>query len=350
MQIHDQMGQITMRFAVLLLELLAITASFPVSAQQPNTPVDTDSDGLSDQLEHSLLAQFAPSFMIGKGECANLPAEFRSVTVSPEVQAENGTIYGQAFPAKSSTTAAPVAEIHYFHLWSKDCGAHGHPLDTEHVAVLVRASGSDTEQAKWHAIYWYAAAHENTVCDVSQISRASTLHATDRGAKVWISPSKHASYLDERLCQSGCGADRCEAMIALPPGKLINLGEPGAPMNGSLFAESKQWPLAAKMGTSNFPDEAVARLEQLPNTEIAWFNPGKHPAQGVISASGSTYNALSTSGQNTSDAISVAEDSTGNALEKSYSSTVHALGTSARKVGKALHVTPTEKKPEQNPE
>ena len=201
-------------------------------------------------------------------------------------------------------------------------------------------------KAKWRAIYWYAAAHENTVCDVSQISRASTIRAADHGAKVWISPSKHASYLDERLCQAGCGADRCEAMVALPPGKLINLGEPGAPMNGSLFTGSKQWPLAEKMRASNFPDEPVARLEELPDTEIAWFNPGRHPAQGVISASGSTYNALSTGSQNTSAAISVAQDSTGNALEKGYNSTVHALGASTRKVAKALHVTPAEKKPE----
>ena len=132
------------------------------------------------------------------------------------------------------------------------------------MSVLVRASANDSDKAKWRAIYWYAAAHENTICDVSQISRASTIHAADHGAKVWISPSKHASYLDERLCQAGCGADRCEAMVALPPGKLINLGEPGAPMNGSLFAESKQWPLAEKMRASNFPDEPVTRLEELP--------------------------------------------------------------------------------------
>ena len=151
---------------------------------------------------------------------------------SPEIQEENGTIYAQVSPAQTSTAAAPVAEIHYYHLWGKDCGSHGHPLDAEHVSVLVRASGMDTAPAKWRAIYWYAAAHENTVCDVSQISRASTINATDRGAKVWISPAKHASGSDERLCQAGCGADKCEAMVALSSGKLINLGEPDAPMNG----------------------------------------------------------------------------------------------------------------------
>lgn len=339
-----------MRVAILLAILLVTSPVGVANAQQTGqasqSQADTDHDGLGDQLEQNLLTQFAPRFMIGRKDCSNFPAEFRTATASPVMQEENGAIYGQVFPARSSTSTAPEAEIHYFHLWSKDCGAHGHPLDAEHVSVLVRASAGDTTQAKWHAVYWYAAAHENTVCDVSQISRASTIDATDRGAKVWISPAKHASYLDERLCQAGCGADKCEAMVALAPGKLINLGELGAPMNGSLFTASKQWPLATKMRTANFPAEPVARLEALPTTEIAWFNPGRHPAQGVISASGSTFNALSSGSENTSAAISVAQDSTGNALEKGYSSTIHALGTSAHSVGKALHVIPAEKKTE----
>jgi hypothetical protein len=207
------------------------------------------------------------------------------------------------------------------------------------VSVLVRASGADLASATWKAAYWYAAAHENTVCDVSQIARASTIHAQDRGAKVWISPGKHASYLNETLCQRGCGADRCQEMTALRPGKLINLGEPGHPMNGSLFISSNRWPLAGKMATTNFPENAVARLNQFPATDIAWYSAGRHPAQGVIAISSSTEDAIAGVGQNTTTAISVAGDSTGNALQKSYRHTVHALGSSARHVGNALHVT-----------
>ena len=44
----------------------------------------------------------------------------------------------------------------------------------------LRASDADV---KWKAVYWYAAAHENTVCDVSQIARAKTLHAEEHGRK-----------------------------------------------------------------------------------------------------------------------------------------------------------------------
>ena len=342
-------------------------AAVPLGAQQQLTVetgfhTDSDHDGLSDALEQQLLNQFTPKFMVGEHDCSISPAVFEPEMQPPEVQADNGTIYGQVFPAKDATDHSMVVEIHYYHLWRMDCGGHGHPLDTEHVAVLVRASDTHLATATWKAVDWYAAAHENTVCDVSQIARASTLHAEDHGATVWISPGKHASYLNGTLCQQGCGADRCENMVPLQPAALINLGEPGHPMNGSLFVSSSAWPLMAKMSASNFPSAPVARLNQLPDTDIAWFNPGRHPAQGVIArssiteqaiagagrntttalslAGNSTGNALSITGGSTEQALSTTNDSTGNALQKSYRHTSHALGTSARHVGEALHSTP----------
>jgi hypothetical protein len=322
----------------------------PFIAQEPlNGPpmLDSDHDGLSDAVEQALLMQFAPTFLVGRKDCSNIPAEFAPNTARPIVERENGTIYGQVFLSKSTTKDVPVVELHFYHLWRVDCGEHGHPFDAEHVAVLVRGSSADLASAHWQALYWYAAAHENTVCDVSQIARASTLDATDHGAKVWISPDKHASYLNATLCKRGCGADRCEAMVPLPPGRIINLGEAGHPMNGSTFITSSAWPLASKMTMTNFPPEPIARLDQMPATDIAWFNPGRHPAQGIISISASTESAIANSGTDTTAAISVAEDSTGNALQKSYRKTKHALDKSARAVGRALHGTP---KPEQNSE
>ena len=317
--------------------------------------VDSDHDGLSDALEQSLLVQFAPAFQIGEHDCSKVPAEFEAGVKTPHPATENGTIYGQVSLAHGASSGAPIAEIHYYHLWTRDCGGHGHPLDTEHVAVLVRASDANLERARWKAEYWYAAAHENTVCDVSQIARASTLHAEDHGATVWISPGKHASYLNQTLCQRGCGADRCERMMALKQAGIINLGEVGAPMNNSLFIGSSAWPLASKMTHTNFPAEPIARLEALPDTDIAWFNAGRHPAQQIISISSSvrdatgqsiaggghdTTAAISVAGDSTGDALATAQESTGNALGKSYRKTKHALGSSARHVGNALGVTP----------
>jgi hypothetical protein len=338
--------------------LLAQPQERVASLKTDSGRLDSDGDGLSDALEQALMVQFVPTFMIGRQDCSGVPSEFQADSVRPIAMAESGTlgavgtvgtIYGEVFPAKGFRGKDSVVEIHFYHLWRQDCGEHGHPLDAEHVAVLVRASGGGSALSKWKALYWYAAAHENTVCDVSQIARASTLKAEDRGAKVWVSPGKHASYLNETLCERGCGADRCEEMTALDLGQLINLGEPGHPMNGAMFASSNLWPLAGKMEVTNFPESAVTRLNRLPETDIAWFRPGRHPVQGIIAISSSTQGAIAESGRNTTGAISgagdstdaaisVAGDSTGNALEKSYRKTAHAVGTSADHVGKALHL------------
>lgn len=316
-----------------------LCASYAASAQRA-TGADSDSDGLPDVLEQALLVQFTPRFMVGQGDCSDAPSEFKADVKAPKVKAQNGTIYGQVFPAKGA--ASREVEIHYYHLWRADCGKRGHALDTEHVSALVRESAGE-----WTALYWYAAAHESTICDVSQIARASTLGAAHRGPVVWISPGKHASYFDQAMCEGGCGADRCERMVPLRVPAVINLGEVGHPMNGSVFMASKSWPLREKMETSNFPAEVLARVDQLPATEIAWFHAGRHPAQGVIAVSSTTEDALAKGGAETSDALATgdahtsralatAHDSTGNALEKSYRKTIHALGISAWHVRKAL--------------
>jgi hypothetical protein len=346
--------------SVFVLALAAIAPHSIAQSLQPAPPaIDSDHDGLSDDLEQSLLVQFAPKFLIGAHDCSNIPAEFQPGNSTPLVKAENGTIYGQVFPTKDLIDGAPAAEIHYYHLWRIDCGPHGHLLDTEHVSVLVRADPAqapspDPASANWKALYWYAAAHENTVCDVSQIAHASTLHAENSGPIVWISPGKHASYLNQALCEKGCGADRCENMTALAPAKLINLGEATHPMNGSVFIASSAWPLAAKMTATNFPPAVLARLGELPDSEIVWFNAGKHPKQGIIAASDTagrdTLSGLNTAANDTDNSIAIAEDSSGNALQKSYRHTRHALGASARHVGKALGIKEhPDKQPDQQP-
>jgi hypothetical protein len=303
---------------------------------------DSDHDGLSDALEQRLLVQFSPSFFIASHDCAGTPAQFHRDLAHPTPEAEDGSIYGQVTPSHTSPHGRPTAEIHYYHLWDRDCGPHGHILDTEHVSALVEAPAAAS--GPWKALAWYAAAHENTLCDVSQLARASALHAEDHGAAVWISPGKHASYLGESLCTAGCGADRCESMTALETTQLINLGEPGHPMNGSAFIDAPDWPLRAKMIASNFPPDSLA---QLPGDGIAWSNTGPHPAQGVIATSYSTGHALSVSGQNTTGALSQADDSTSSALAESARKTGRALGKSAQSVARALSLKPLHKKEQQ---
>jgi hypothetical protein len=318
-----------------LFVLSFVLHSLAIAAQNAQ-PADSDKDGLSDEVEQSLLTQFSPHFYVGQHDCAGLPAVFRPGLLQPIPQAEDGTVYGQVFPVRIAGITDPMAEVHFYDLWNRDCGAHGHQLDSEHVAVLVRASNRDLSAAKWKAVYWYAAAHENTVCDVSQLARASALKAEENGAQVWISPDKHAAYLAKSLCNHGCGADDCEAMKPMPTSRIINLGEPGHPMNGSEFVASNAWPLQQKMSQTNFPPEPIARLNALPHDDIAWFNAGRHPAQGVIAVSYTTGEAIAGSGEDTDAALTLASDKTGNALDKSYRNTKHALETTVRDVGKAL--------------
>jgi hypothetical protein len=260
---------------------------------------------------------------------------------------EDGTIYAQAFPRSVTARqrSSTEIELHFYHLWRTDCGRMGHPLDAEHVSALL--SGKGTNVKDWHAIYWYAAAHEDTVCDASQITRASTLHAENRGATVWISQGKHASFLEEELCRRGCGGDHCTDPRPMPIASLINLGELKATMNGAAWVKAPHWPLAEKMGRTDFTASRTARVDALPLTDIAWANPALRPQEaaiaggnaaidGTLLGGSSTSNALALSNRRTDTALVVAGNDTGNALSGAARSTGSALGKSYRNVRKAL--------------
>ncbi len=214
---------------------------------------DGDNDGIADELEQRLLIRFQPRFLVSAGDCATAPAEFVPGIASPTVKAANGTIYGQAFP-----TAGGI-ELHYYHLWSRDCGRRGHPLDAEHVSVLLKHKGQSDFQAR----YWYAAAHEDTLCDVSSAARAEDLKAVEDRPEIWISRGKHASFLRYDLCGGGCGAERCDRPKALAVARIVNIGEHGAPLNGAAWVASSAWPLAAKM-ESDFSPEVIDAIERAP--------------------------------------------------------------------------------------
>ena len=80
-------------------------------------------------------------------------------------------------------------------------------------------------------------------------------------------------------------------------------------------------------------------MNQLPSSDIAWFNPGRHPAQGVIARSSITEQAIAGGGRNATTAISLAGDSTGDALSKTSNSTGLALSTANDSTGNALQTS-----------
>ncbi len=312
-------------------------------------PADSDGDGLSDTLENALLQTFRPTLMVSTADCSTLPAQFKPGLVIPAVLQEDGTLYGQAFPRRTAPGEPPGIELHFYHLWRRDCGRMGHPLDAEHVAVLLESSaGAQPERTDaWTAVYWYAAAHEDTLCDASHLARASTLHATDKGAEIWISSGKHASFLTEEMCRHGCGGDQCQASKRVPSSTVINLGEAQHPMNGAAWTSSTHWPLRDKLLRSDFTPERLARLQRLPTTDIAWANPAKRPAQaailggntamdGTLKGGGATATALAVGGRSTDSALTVASDKTSGALGKATRSTGHALSKTLHSVRHAV--------------
>jgi hypothetical protein len=320
-------------FVALALFLLPASGQSPA----PGAPVDTDRDGLSDAIEDALLSQFAPRFMVSDDDCSLRPAQFLPHLDEPQVEKENGTIYGQAFPRQGRSGQV---ELHYYHLWRRDCGEKSHPLDAEHVSALVARD----EDSQWKAVYWYAAAHEDTVCDASQIARAAAVDGERHGPTVWISRGKHASFLNATICAHGCGGDKCPAMTPLADSVLINLGEPSNAMNGATWAGSHQWPLPDKMGRSDFAAARLRRLDQLPATSIAWANPGTPGMKSTIRVAdtvrGSTAGglnatsvALDTAQLNTEDALGTASGSTGRGLSKSARGVKKALRATAKKLG-----------------
>src|SRR5262245_2137510 len=240
-----------MRRLSLFVLLILLPAQFAFAQIQ-----DRDRDGLDDQFEQELLAKFLPTFMIAADDCDGLPAEFVADSSKPTVLAKNGAVYGQA-SRHSADDNGTFLEIHYYHLWSRDCGRVGHKLDPEHVSVLVTADNRDRPVSAWRARYWYAAAHENTLCDASNAATGAALEAEDHGATVWVSSGKHASFLSELKCRLGCGENRCKAMKLMQAATVINIGEPGVPMNGSVWAESDRWPLKSKM-RADFSEDVIA--------------------------------------------------------------------------------------------
>ena len=294
-----------------------------LSVAQLNTDRDSDHDGLSDTFEQTLLEQFRPTFMTSADDCAGLPSKFQPGLVNPNPVAADGTIYGQVFPLPNS----PNIEIHYYTLWDRDCGERGHPFDVEHVSVMV----SNTPGSASKALYWYAGAHEDTLCDISSGARAESLDAEEHGPRVWSSSGKHALYLRRSMCGHGCGADSCERDTVLPSdGIVINIGELKSPSNGALWAASAEWVLSQKMD-SDFAPAMLARLDATSGETVITLR-GNSSFRGTILGSEAVLDGAATGAQHTGAALDTANDHTASSLGKAS----HATGRSLRKAWNAV--------------
>lgn len=290
---------------------------------------DLDRDGVSDALEQELIERFLPRFWLDARECAERPARFYAGESTPRVQARDGTLYAQASPSAAPGIEGPALELHYYHLWDRDCGRLSpHALDAEHVAALVvRVDGG------WTAKYWYAAAHESTVCDASNAARADVVLAETRGPDVWVSAGKHASFLARELCgQRGCGVDDCGEARALVPRAIVNLGERGRPLNGADWVASADWPLEDKLG----PDFDRKLLDALAESEpavLARVNGDWRPTQFALSIGGDVLGAAGTAFRHGGGGVAAARHETGGALAETFRAAGSALLHVARALG-----------------
>jgi hypothetical protein len=307
---------------------LALAMCVSVVGQSAGVPVatqiDRDRDGIDDAVEQALLEHFVPSFMVSSGQCDVRPSLFLQGALDPVALQQDGTIYGQAFAISTAAAArrSVVVELHYYHLWQQDCRRTAHPLEVEHVSALVTADSMTAAPADWSALYWYASAQEGALCDKSHAARAGTLRAIDHGPVVYVSARNHASYLDASLCQQGCGVDSCDNLVPLAIPRVVNLGEPGAPLHGSDWTASTRWPLREQM-SSDFSDGLLADLQSPGSDPIVAI----HPAAPGTEATRATVNALSTAGKSTGHALGTANRNTGEALDTS----AHAVGNALRK-------------------
>lgn len=302
---------------VLVLALLVLAAPGGLAAQ------DLDRDGLDDEFEQALLERFVPSFYVSAGECDGLPASLAPGTDHPIVVDRNGTIHGRAFPL-----SAGGVELQYFHLWARDCGRAGHALDAEHVSALIERQADGT----WAARLWYAAAHEDTICDQSSGARASTLKAVTAGPPVFISRGKHASYLARGHCTRGCGGDACPLGQRLTVAALLNIGEPGAPLNGATWVTSARWPLGLKL-QSDFASEVRARLDRSHGERIVALTAHLRAPQAPVLAGDTALDGLLHAGNASTVALSTSGRAVTTGLGKSAASVARWLGLATGPAG-----------------
>lgn len=282
-----------------LIITIFLAAAVPAAAQ------DLDRDSLSDQLEQALLNRFAPTLLLTADECDGAPASFQSFRSDPFITAKDGTLYGQAFRIDSDDQR-PRIELHFFHLWSRDCGRLGHDLDAEHVSAIVSAARIDAPPSLWTADAWYAAAHEGSACDASSGARARVIKAETNGPRVFVSRGKHASYFDRGQCKWGCGGNECGEDRVIVPNAVINIGERGAPMNGALWIHSRRWPLVDKL-SSDFDPALRARLDAGGDDHVIPLMEHRRGPQAPVLAGATALDGLDTASTHTTGALTTAK-------------------------------------------
>ena len=269
---------------------------------------DLDHDNLPDKFEQQLLERFVPKFLVSANDCDVLPAAFAPHEPTPRPLTRTGALYGFVTPHANGDI-----EMHYYHLWARDCGRGSHPLDVEHVSVLLHSPHPDHSAKHWRAVAWMAAGHQGTICDTAHGARAHLLGAAQQGPTVWVSQGKHASFLSQSWCARGCGGDRCENTQIWHPREIVNLGSVEHPLNGASWIQSHEWPLAAKLHPEFSPavQTVISHADGITN-----LYPALVPVKATVLAGGTTLNLFEAGTQHAGSGVATGAASVTGSLRK----------------------------------
>ncbi len=169
---------------------------------------DSDADGLSDWTESELAQQYVPVLLFDEEETSCLDpvddmAMLWQATPSATFPAPSEGVPQVTAPAPSdSFDEAPYVVLTFVSAYTQDCGAWGmeidlgalkaHPGDTETAYLVLRRTGSWWEPAELRLKRHYEPVHTYT---------ASELRYTGTHPAIWVSESKHASYISDTECE-----------------------------------------------------------------------------------------------------------------------------------------------------
>jgi hypothetical protein len=215
---------------------------------------DGDADGIPDDFENNILYKFRPKWWIEQNDLAGKPIRMVPYSYSPQVQAKDGTIYGEVFRHNYCVqmvcscnscicTTFHWLEIHFFDLWDWDYGcqllnACRHQWDREHCSARLMHSGHDNPDcnpnyhppnesqilwnpSNWHIDLWKTFAHEGTSC--SKTGYISGYF--NSGIDIWLS-DKHGTFKSQHSCNaSQICCDDCDEPYSIGKPVPINVGQ-----------------------------------------------------------------------------------------------------------------------------
>jgi hypothetical protein len=102
--------------------------------------------------------------------------------------------------------------------------------------------------------------------------------------------------------REGVAGDQCDGAQRMRISKLINLGEPGEPLNGATWSTSPSWPLASKM----MPCYTSGLIDRMPTGNEVALVPARDVVRGArttIKVAGRTYGSLTSANSSTGTAV-----------------------------------------------